>query len=163
MAAHVATRDPHMYGSSRMQPQLLTTPIDYELIGISCTHDPATPYSKDILVLLDRLWPMLKQHQVKHDGLNRVVYERGHRVFAGVKPEPAFLDTPGFERYHLKLGRHAYWKHVGPYSLIPKVCNEMQQHLAAMGLRMGVPMIEVYGHWTPDESKLVTETYVAVQ
>jgi hypothetical protein len=38
----------------------------------------------------------------------------------------------------------------------------MTAALNAQGLTTTSPMIEVYGHWTQDESKLETETFVAL-
>ena len=39
----------------------------------------------------------------------------------------------------------------------------MTAALEAQGLQTGSPMVEVYGHWHPDESKLETETFVALR
>jgi len=39
----------------------------------------------------------------------------------------------------------------------------MTKALEAAGHRTGWPMVEVYGHWTNDESKLETETFVELR
>ena len=69
----------------------------------------------------------------------------------------------GLEQKFVRLTHYAVWKHVGPYHLLPATGAAMKKAIEARGLRTGWPMIEVYGHWTSDESKLETETFVAVQ
>jgi len=39
----------------------------------------------------------------------------------------------------------------------------MTTALESAGHRTGCPMVEVYGHWTSDESNLETETFVALR
>ena len=46
---------------------------------------------------------------------------------------------------------------------IPATGKAMTQALETAGHRTGWPMIEVYGHWTSDESKLETETFVELR
>jgi hypothetical protein len=38
----------------------------------------------------------------------------------------------------------------------------MTQILESRGHKTTSPMIEVYGHWTSDETKLETETFIAL-
>lgn len=83
-----------------------------------------------------------------------------NRATAGVGAEVA---PWGFERKTVRLTRYAYWKHVGPYRLIPATGAAMTKALEARGERTGWPMVEVYGHWSNDESKLKTETFVALR
>jgi hypothetical protein len=151
-----------------MQPEIRTTPIEYTISGHSLRHDPAKRFGEEILWLLGRVWPVIKAANVPNDGINRVVYDADCEVFAGVvlgggsgaEPTPA---AAGLERKTVRLTRYAVWKHVGPYHLLPVTGAAMKKALEAGGLRTGWPMIEVYGHWTNDESKLETETFVAVQ
>lgn len=176
---HVA----HAYRAS-MEPEIRTAPIAYTIFGHSLRHDPAKRFGEEIMALLGRVWPVIKAGAIPNDGLNRVVYERdgnetestaclnGCIVFAGVAladtatvgPANAALEGAAvLERKTVRLLRYAYWKHVGPYHLIPTTGAAMTKSLAARGLRTGSPMVEVYGHWSPDESKLETETFVALQ
>jgi hypothetical protein len=39
----------------------------------------------------------------------------------------------------------------------------MTQALESNGVCTGWPMVEVYGHWTSDESRLETETFVELR
>ncbi len=115
--------------------------------------------------LLNRVWPVVKGAGLAHDGINRVVYEADGTVFAGVVLTGG-VEAPGaegLERKTVRLTRYAVWKHVGPYHLIPVTGAAMTKALEAQGVKTGWPMVEVYGHWTNDESKLETETFVAVR
>jgi hypothetical protein len=131
-------------------------------------HDPAKQFGAEIMALLGRVWPVIKANAIPNDGINRVVYDKeggGCAVFAGVVLGEGADGMPaaaGFERKVVRLSRYAYWKHVGPYHLIPKTGEAATKALEARGVRFGSPMVEVYGHWTADESKLETETFVAV-
>jgi hypothetical protein len=153
-----------------MQPEIRATPIEYTISGHSLRHDPARRYGEEILALLNRVWPVIKGNAIPNDGINRVVYEGDDTVFAGVVLGQAdgggaesIPAAASFERKTIRLTRYAYWKHIGPYHLIPATGAAMTKALEARGLRTGWPMIEVYGHWTNDESKLETETFVALR
>jgi effector-binding domain-containing protein len=147
-----------------MQPQIFTTPLEYTIHGHSLRHDPAQKYGQEILSLLGLVWPVLKSNNIPNDGINRVVYDDCNTLFAGVilttvtHPAAATL-----ERKTIHLTRYAYWKHIGPYHLIPATATAMTKALEAQGHKTGWPMIEVYGHWTNDESKLETETFVELR
>jgi hypothetical protein len=152
-----------------MQPEIRTIPIGYTVSGHSLRHDPAKGYGEEIMSLLGRVWPAIKAGSLPHDGLNRVVYdgaEGGCTVFAGVVLGPgadAMPGAAGLERKTVRLTRYAVWKHIGPYHLIPATGVAMTKALEVRGERMGRPMVEVYGHWTNDESKLETETFVELR
>lgn len=157
-----------------MLPEIRTTPLSLTLHGHSLIHDPTKRFGEEIIFLLNQVWPVLKSANIPNDGLNRVVYEAGGTVFAGVILNPGADSLPAaaaaagavgvaaLEHKHIRLTRYAWWKHIGPYHLIPKTCAEMTRSLDAQGIRQTLPMLEVYGHWTSDESKLETETFVAI-
>ena len=152
-----------------MLPEIRTNPIEYTISGHSLRHDPAKRYGEEILALLGRVWPVIKSNAIPCDGINRVVYEGDCTVFAGVvvgpgaEAMPAAAGGAGLERKTVRLTRYAVWKHIGPYRLIPATGAAMTKALEAAGHRTGWPMVEVYGHWTSDESKLETETFVALR
>lgn len=141
-----------------MEPEVREGPVEFALAGVSWRHDPAKTFGEEIVAMLGPVWAALRRPGVRHNGISRVVYEPGCTVFAGVSAE----GEAGLERKVVRLGRHAYWKHVGPYRLLGKVGEEMRARLAARGVVLGWPMVEVYGHWTPDEARLETEVLVAV-
>ena len=118
------------------------------------------------MALLGRVWPVIKGSAIPNDGINRVVYDGEDTVFAGVvlgDGAEAMPATAGLERKTVRLTRYAVWKHVGPYHLLPVMGIAMSKALDAAGHKRGWPMVEVYGHWTSDESKLETETFVALR
>jgi hypothetical protein len=149
-----------------MSPEIRTTPLEYTIHGHSLRHDPAKSFGAEIMTLLGRVWPTIKDNAIPHDGINRVVYDEGCTVFAGVilgTGAEAMPGVAGLERKTVRLTRYAVWKHTGPYHLIPATGAAMNKALEASGHRTGWPMVEVYGHWTSDESKLETETFVALR
>ena len=149
-----------------MLPEIRTVPIEYTIAGHGLTHDPAKSFGEEIMSLLDRVWPVIKNDAIPNDGINRVVYDSGCTVFAGVILGPGADAMPaaaGLERKTIRLARYAVWKHIGPYHLISATGAAMTKALQAAGHRTGWPMVEVYGHWTSDESKLETETFVALR
>jgi effector-binding domain-containing protein len=152
-----------------MQPEIRSTPIEYTIFGHSLRHNPAKCYGEEIIALLNRVWPVLKGNNIPNDGINRVVYDRKEgecTVFAGVVLSSDAETNPaaaGLERKTIRLTRYAVWKYIGPYNLLPATGAAMTKALQAAGHRTGSPIIEVYGHWNIDESKLETETFVALR
>jgi hypothetical protein len=148
-----------------MQPEIRTVPIEYTIFGHSLTHNPAKRYGEEILALLGRVWPVIKGKAIPNDGINRVAYDTHGEVFAGVvvrEGGEAEAAAAGLEQKIVRLTRYAVWKHVGPYHLLPATGEAMGRALTAGGHKTSLPMVEVYGHWTQDESKLETETFMAV-
>ncbi len=150
-----------------MQPEIRTAHLEYTIFGHALRHDPAKKYGPEILWLLGRVWPVIKAQNIAHDGINRVAYEGDGTVFAGLvlagPDAERAAESAGLERKMIRLTRYAVWKHVGPYHLLPATGATMTKALEASGQRTGWPMVEVYGHWTSDESKLETETFVALR
>ncbi len=148
-----------------MLPEIRTEPIEYTISGHSLRHDPAKSYGQEIMALLGRVWPVIKAGAIANDGINRVVYDNDGEVFAGVvltgTAAAAEEEKDGLKRKTIRLTRYAYWKHIGPYHLLPVTGAAMRKIIEARAT-LGWPMIEVYGHWTSDESRLETETFVAV-
>jgi effector-binding domain-containing protein len=146
-----------------MQPEIRTVPVNYTLYGRSLRHDRAKRYGEEIISLLNLVWPVIKSKGIANDGLNRVVFDADDTLFAGIVLTGELSpDTGNLERKTVQLTRYAVWKHVGPYQLLPSVGSAMTKAITGMGLRTGWPMVEVYGHWNNDESKLETETFVAI-
>ena len=121
--------------------------------GIAANKD----YAGTAFRLMDKMWKIVKSNGLKNKGLNIWVYESGNMVFAGVeleaKPEPSL----GLEEKTVLLNRYAYYKHIGPYQLIKQAGTAMTDEIKQQGLTTGLPYIEIYGHWTNDDTKLETE------
>ncbi len=120
-------------------------------------------YAGTAFALMDKMWPVIKSKGLKHKGLNIWVYEPGEQVFAGVELEDASITDTGLEQKAISLKKYAYYKHIGPYSLIGQAGDNMQAEIKKLGLKSTLPYIEIYGHWTNDESKLETELLTAVE
>jgi predicted transcriptional regulator YdeE len=120
-------------------------------------------YAGTAFELMDKMWPVIKAKGLKHKGLNIWVYEPGERVFAGVELEDNTIPDTGLEQKTILLPRYAYFKHIGPYSQLKQAGDNMRNEMQKMGLKPRLPYIEIYGHWTNDESKLETELLMAVE
>ena len=125
----------------------------YGFSGIAINKD----YKGTAFKLMDRMWQTVKSKNIKNKGLNVWVYEPGESVFAGIELlEIPDIDT-GMEQKSITLLKYAYYKHIGPYHLIKQVGQNMTDELKRKDYETGLPYIEIYGHWTNDESKLETE------
>lgn len=144
-----------------MTPEIRNSPSSVVLYGASRQHQPGTCYGNDIRALLDRVWPVLRQQQISNRGINHIVYSAGDDVFAGVEAEGTDAAAVSLTRREVQLDRYAYARHVGPYSGLPTACEALQAWLATQGHRATAPLIEIYGHWTDDQSKLETESIQA--
>ena len=120
-------------------------------------------YFRTAFGLMDKMWQTVKTNNLKNKGLNVFVYEEDEKVFAGVE----LIDVPeqniGLERKSITLTRYAYFKHIGSYNLIKQAGEKMRDELKNKGLEVVFPYIEIYGHWTSDESKLETELLMCLK
>jgi effector-binding domain-containing protein len=66
-------------------------------------------------------------------------------------------QNSGLEHKIITLAKYAYYKHIGPYNLIKQAGQNMTKDLKSRGIEAALPYIEIYGHWTNDETKLETE------
>ena len=119
-------------------------------------------YAGTAFALMDKMWPVIKSKGLKHKGLNIWVYEDNQQVFAGVELVDHSATDTGLEQKSVLLTKYAYYKHIGPYSGIKQAGDNMQNELRELGLKSVLPYIEIYGHWTNDETKLETELIIAL-
>ncbi len=126
--------------------------------GIAINKD----YAGTAFKLMDRMWQTVKSNKLENKGLNIWVYEQNDQVFAGVELIGIPEDT-GMEQKSISLAKYAYYKHIGPYSLIKQAGQNMRDELKSKGLETCLPYIEIYGHWTGDESKLETELLMSLK
>lgn len=125
----------------------------YGFAGIAAHEDRASAGKK----LMDRLWEEVRTNRLPNKGLNVWVYEGHNQLFTGVEltsPPPA--DVP-LENKTISLPRYAYCKHVGPYAEIKATYEAAREEFKNIGIRAHLPVVEIYGHWTDDPSKLETE------
>jgi len=120
-------------------------------------------YGATAFKLSGKMWEAVKADGIKSEGKNIWVYEDDHRVFAGVEIKSRPSDEVGLEHKKLSLKKYAYYKHVGPYSLIGQAGNNMTKELAAKGYATTLPYVEIYGHWNGDETKCETELFMSLK
>ncbi len=145
-----------------MNVEIITKKLTFNIYGfsgIAINKD----YAGTAFKLMDRMWQIVKATGLKNKGLNIWVYEAAEKVFAGVELDDANVANTGLEYKNIVLEKYAYYKHIGPYSQIKQAGLKMTNELKAMGLETTLPYIEVYGHWTSDETKLETELFMSIK
>ncbi|HEY4324917.1 MAG TPA: hypothetical protein VGN20_13055 [Mucilaginibacter sp.] len=113
-------------------------------------------YTETGFRLMNKMWDLVRAHKLPHKGLNIWVYE-GNKLFAGVELEDAPLIDTGLEVKSIDIVKYAYYKHIGPYQQIGSKGSQVLAELKERGIETCSPYIEIYGHWTSDETKLETE------
>src|SRR5882724_5857044 len=131
----------------------------YGFSGIAMHKD----YSETAFRLMDKMWRIVKTNGLKNKRLNIWVYEPNENVFAGVELEDVPPPSMGLEQKTINLTKYAYYKHIGPYSLIKKAGQNMGDELKSKGFETSLPYVEIYGHWTNDETKLETELLMSLK
>lgn len=144
-----------------MKIEIINTPFTANLYGFSGQAAPAT-HAAVAFALMDRMWQTVKAGGLKNKGINTWVYDKNDSVFAGVELEDTPLPGTGLEHKPVNLPAYAYYKHIGPYHLIKQAGQLMRDQLKKEGFEPGLPYVEIYGHWTNDESKLETELLMAL-
>jgi predicted transcriptional regulator YdeE len=141
-----------------LETQIKTQPLKLEVYGFSGAASNKQ-YAAKAFELMDKMWKLVKGNQLKNKGKNIWVYDANDMVFAGVEMEDG-ENSNGLEKKSIQLTRYAYFKHIGPYQLIQQSGQKMNSELIEKGFRTDSPYIEIYGHWSADESKLETELIV---
>lgn len=145
-----------------MNVEVINEPLNldiYGFSGIAINKD----YAGTAFRLMDRMWQIVKSNNLKNKGLNIWVYEPGHAVFAGVELDDIPNQDTGLEQKTITLSNYAYYKHIGPYNLIKEAGQKMSDQLKSKGYETILPYIEIYGHWTNDETKLQTELLMSLK
>ena len=108
------------------------------------------------------MWQAVKTKELKNKGINIWVYEANEKVFAGVELYDPVDHNTGLEHKTVHLTNYAYYKHVGSYDLIKQAGQNMRSELKNQGLETILPYVEIYGHWTNDETGLETELLMSL-
>ena len=139
-----------------MNVEIITEPLELDVYGFSGIVSNGD-YVGTAFKLMDKMWQIVKTNGLENKGKNIWIYEQGNKAFAGVELD--HIPAPGIilEHKNVRLTTYAYYKHVGPYSLIQQTGLTMRDEIKKKGFEISFPYIEIYGHWTHDESKLETE------
>ena len=145
-----------------MSLEIINTPLSlniYGFSGIAVNKD----YTGTAFKLMDKMWQIVKSKNLKNKGLDIWVYEDEQSVFVGVELTDDSNQDTGFEKKSITLLKYAYYKHIGSYKLIKQAGQKMTDELKAKGYETILPYIEIYGHWTKDETKLETELLMSLK
>ena len=145
-----------------MEIEIIHKNLQLEIYGFSGTAINKD-YTGTAFKLMDKMWQIVKSNDLKNKGLNIWVYEPEEKVFAGVELDSAPTKDVALEQKNITLAKYAYFKHIGPYNLIKEVGQTMGDELKKRGYEIGSPYIEIYGHWTNDESRLETELLMCLK
>jgi predicted transcriptional regulator YdeE len=129
----------------------------FKLYGFSKLHEHNKPYSETIFELLDQVWKEVKNKELSHTGINHVLYDADNIIFAGIELISAQEPDSLLEKRDVNFQIYAYFKHIGPYSELNEINRSIQSTIKALGEHHEAPVLEIYGHWNDDESKLETE------
>jgi predicted transcriptional regulator YdeE len=145
-----------------MNIEIIDKELSFHMHGFSGTAINKD-YAGTAFKLMDRMWKLVKGNNLENKGLNIWVYEANENVFAGVELNEVPPESIGLEQKNIALANYAYYKHIGPYSLIKQSAQNMRDELKSRGLETTLPYIEIYGHWSNDESKLETELLMCLK
>ena len=145
-----------------MQVEIINKIRQFDIYGFSGTA-MNKDYAGTAFKLMDKMWQVVKSNNLKNKGLNIWVYENNEKVFAGVELSDIPEHNTGLEQKTIILTKYAYHKHIGPYSLIKQAGQNMNYELKSRGFETILPYIEIYGHWTNDETKLETELLMSLK
>jgi hypothetical protein len=120
-------------------------------------------YAGTAFRLMDKMWRTVKARELKNRGINIWCYEPNEQIFAGVELYDLPNDDTGLEHKIVELKKYGYYKHIGPYSLIRQAGRNMRHELKERGFETSFPYVEIYGHWTNDETKLETELLMSLK
>ena len=145
-----------------MKVEVINDSLNLDVYGFSGTA-LRKDYAGTAFKLMDKMWQAVRSNNLKHKGLNIWVYEPGEKVFAGVELEDTPQNDTGLEHKSVSLTKYAYYKHTGSYNFLRQAGQNMEHELKSKGFKTIFPYIEIYGHWTNDETKLETELLMCLE
>ncbi len=144
-----------------MNIEIISEPLTLTLYGVSGKVENQN-YGGTGQQLMDIFGKEIGVKKLKHKGKNHWVYEEGDMLFTGVELEETSDSDSGLTLKKICLTKYVYWKHIGPYRELGKVHANLNEELKSKGLQRCFPSIEIYGHWTENESKLETDIIIAI-
>ena len=145
-----------------MNLEIINKDLRLEIYGFSGI-DMNRDYAGTAFKLMDKKWQTVKSNNLKNKGLNIWVYEENEKIFAGVELDDIPKNNTGLEQKSITLKKYAYYKYIGSYNLIKQAGLNMRNELKDRGFTISSPYIEIYGHWTNDETKLETELLMCLK
>ncbi|MEP6677383.1 MAG: hypothetical protein ABJA78_19640 [Ferruginibacter sp.] len=145
-----------------MKIEIISSRLEIDIYGfeaVALNRD----YTGTAFRLSGKMWETVKAKNFKNKGKNIWVYEKDEKVFAGVEPDGILSNEIGLEHKIISLDKYAYYKHIGSYNLIKQAGLDMKSELISKGYETDLPYIEIYGHWTKDETKCETELFMSLK
>ncbi len=138
-------------------------PFEKRLYGRSKPVLESQKPADAMFAAMDETWGIVRANSIPNAGLNHIVYTNTHRVFAGLEIVGSVDTSWGLEQVDLVMPRYLYYRHVGAYDLLGQAYATMNAEIAAKGLARTGLSVEIYGHWSEDLAKLVTELLIGVK
>jgi effector-binding domain-containing protein len=145
-----------------MKVEIINQALTLDVYGFSGTAINKD-YSGEAFKLMDRMWKVVRAAGLQNNGMNIWIYEPGEIVFAGIELTEIPRINTELQHKIITLTQYAHSKHIGPYNLIKQTGQNMRDELKQRGFKTVLPYIEIYGHWTSDESKLETELLMCLK
>ena len=145
-----------------MDVEILNSEFELVLYGISGTATNNN-WGETGFRLMNKMWEKVRSNNLKNKGINVWVYEPNGKMFTGVELDKAPENDTGLELKQINLTKYAYYKHIGPYSLLAQAYLKMRTYLSNNNLETCLPSLEIYGHWNQNESKLETEILMCLK
>jgi effector-binding domain-containing protein len=140
------------------QVQIIDKPLHIDVYGYSGVKTSTDAnFGAAAFRIMGDMWTKIKNNNIKHKGKNIWVYEGNDKMFTGLELENDNGAEAGLEKKEVRYDKYLYYKHIGPYSKLSEAYATMQAEINRQGLQPVRPFLEIYGHWTNDESKLETE------
>ena len=145
-----------------MDIEIITQVLKLDVYGFSGVAIKGN-YSDTAFKLMDKMWQIVRSKKIANKGKNIWIYAHDNLVFAGVELDDVPNPDIVLEHKSLQLLKYAYYKHIGAYNLIKQVGQAMNGEIKKRGFEVSLPYVEIYGHWTNDESKLETELIMCLK
>jgi effector-binding domain-containing protein len=115
--------------------------------------------SRDIIRLLDRIWPFLRERGVRTRH-NVVVYHHGLDIEVGVETLSDFRENGEIRRSSTPAGEVVTTAHFGEYSGMAPAYGALEQWCRDHDRPPTGLSWEVYGDWEDDPAKRRTDIYL---
>lgn len=144
-----------------MPLEIINKPFDVSLYGFSGKILNKN-YAGTGSPLMDAMWKEVKSKGIKNKGINYWVYEKDDMLFTGVELDQDPPPDINMDLKVISLSKYACWKHIGSYNKLKDAYSAMHSELEKRNMKFYYPFLEIYGHWTNDETKLETEILFAL-
>ena len=107
-----------------MKVEIVNSPFQNSLVGKSGQVEGKC-YGEKGQELMDSTWSEIRDRGIESHGLNNWVYLPDDRLFTGVELKGYCDDLGSLESMEVSLSRFLRHVHIGPYSDLPKVWDEL--------------------------------------